>query len=397
MMRLTFITITLLLASVSLSRGADLLLRERVAPAGSVVRLGELVTIQGATPADEQRLSQLPLMPAPAPGTQQTVRAQEIRDLLVALGVDLTQLRFDGANRITIGRSVHKSLGAAQAKEPMLFLPDSLSSAEAAAQRLRPRQRSGFRVVTEAPGRRPWKPRNVTGSELATLKKELIERITQYVRQQTGDEQLHAMGVELASRNATSLSQATGSIDVATTGEPTLGRQRFLISFPTTEGPVRFPVLSEIQRATPVVVAKRAIARGSTITAADVELKPLLGDQRLRANETAKYDIEEVLGQEAGRAVRAGQPLTDGNCLPPLMIRRGELVDVFASSGGIRVRRKLKARVDGRLGDTIDAESPDGEQRLQARVVGFRELAVAPTGSGSEAYLSSLPGGRNVR
>ena len=47
---------------------ADIVLRERVAPSGPVVRLGEIASVVDATPDVIDALEALPMMPAPAPG-----------------------------------------------------------------------------------------------------------------------------------------------------------------------------------------------------------------------------------------------------------------------------------------------------------------------------------------
>ncbi|MEM6798962.1 MAG: flagellar basal body P-ring formation chaperone FlgA [Planctomycetota bacterium] len=395
------IAIATLCLVASSSIAAEIVLRDRLSTSGSVVRLGEIASVGGLSPAAAERLGRSPIMPAPAPGTMQIVRAEEIRDLLVAQGMTATDLRFAGAARILVSSPADEEAASASTPAgsdsvPMLMTPDILER-PLASLRPAPQQQTGYRLVSEAPPRRPRFRRQPTDSELDKLKANLQEAINAYLRETTGEANLQALSLDLLSRNASSLAQAQGPIRVAMTGEPAIGRQRFLVSFTTADGPVRFPVYSEVQVATPVVVASRPIARGATITAADVRLMPLAEGQRLRGNELAMASVDEAIGKEAGRSIRPGQPLTDANCLAPMMVRRGELVEVIAGGGGVRIRRTLKARVDGRLGETIEVETMEDKQRLQARVVGYRELAVVAAGGGSNGYLGSLSNGRSFR
>src|SRR5690349_18237383 len=80
----------------------DVKLRERVAPRGSVIRVGDVAEIVSADRQQARQLAALPLMPAPAPGTEQFLRVREIEDMLSAQGVDLALLHFGGAGQVTI-------------------------------------------------------------------------------------------------------------------------------------------------------------------------------------------------------------------------------------------------------------------------------------------------------
>src|SRR3954462_961985 len=60
----------------------DIKLRERVALRGSVIRLGDVADVVTADRQQARQLSSLPLMPAPAPGTERYLRAREIQDML---------------------------------------------------------------------------------------------------------------------------------------------------------------------------------------------------------------------------------------------------------------------------------------------------------------------------
>src|SRR5262249_27996668 len=80
----------------------DVQLRDRVAPHGSVVRLGDVAEIRTPNRQDARQLAALPLMPAPAPGTERFLRTREIEDMLAAQGGDIGGLHFIGAEQVVV-------------------------------------------------------------------------------------------------------------------------------------------------------------------------------------------------------------------------------------------------------------------------------------------------------
>jgi len=397
--------LVVLLAVASAADAADIVFRERIVPTGAVIRLGDIATVLRATPAEAKRLADLPLMPAPAPGTEQTVRAQEIRDLLVAHGLELANLRFDGANRITIGVATPAASPTAQLPAAQLPAAQTQSPAQAPGEPAgrtmspRPRQQTGFRQMgptLSTTVRRPQRA-SLNSKQLLAIKQQLTETLNGYVQQQLGDPMVQVLDFELTPRNAENVAVATGEIVVMTTSPLETGKQRLLVSFPTADGPVRFPVFASVERATPAVICTRAVSRGAVITASDIRLAPLTGASRVPASETLIATLEDAIGKEAGRSIRPGQPLTDRNCMQPVMVRRGDVVDVMAGGGGIRIRRRCTAKRDGRLGETIQVETIDGKTKLAARVVGYRELAVLSSDGAASSYLSGATADRRIR
>ena len=109
MTRFCFVNPILLLVSLlslaTYAHATDVLLVDRIEPATGVVRLSDVAAILNAGPEEIESLGALPLMPAPAPGTSQTITAQSIRELLDAHGVDLSRVRFRGAASVIVSRT----------------------------------------------------------------------------------------------------------------------------------------------------------------------------------------------------------------------------------------------------------------------------------------------------
>ena len=69
---------------------------------GSVVRLGDVAEIATADRRAGAAVGRAAADAGAGAGTQRFLRKREIEDLLAAHGVDLQELRFDGAAQVTI-------------------------------------------------------------------------------------------------------------------------------------------------------------------------------------------------------------------------------------------------------------------------------------------------------
>jgi len=96
-------------------------------------------------------------------------------------------------------------------------------------------------------------------------------------------------------------------------------------------------------RAHPVVdvpVLTRAIARGETITGADIEWTRLPSDRVRAETLTTRSALE---GMQARRALRPGQPLRGYDIQAPVMISRGEIVSLVYQAGGLLLSARARA------------------------------------------------------
>lgn len=122
------------------------------------------------------------------------------------------------------------------------------------------------------------------------------------------------------------------------------------------------------------VVPLKTIARGETIRATDVELKPM---PKLRREGEFVSRVEDVVGREATRQLDPGQPIESGSLQQPLLVRRGETITVTARAAGVHVRTSVKALEDGAYGDAINVETLEkNKQKFLARIVGQQQAEV---------------------
>jgi flagella basal body P-ring formation protein FlgA len=126
-----------------------------------------------------------------------------------------------------------------------------------------------------------------------------------------------------------------------------------------------------------VVVAVHPISRGERIGAEDVELARMKAGAQPR---TEFQSLQEAIGKEATRNIVAGQALDDQYVRSPLLVNRGDVVDVFARSGGVQVRTRGRAKEEGSHGSLIQVEMLNDRRSLVARVCGIGEVEVLAAG-----------------
>jgi flagellar basal body P-ring formation protein FlgA len=121
-------------------------------------------------------------------------------------------------------------------------------------------------------------------------------------------------------------------------------------------------------RALPMAVAVvRTMQRDELITARDVELRPVPIDD----DAIAYYqDVADVIGMASRRSISSGRLLQAVDIAPPVVIRRGDLVEIQVVAEDVMVSVMGRAMEDGGDGDLIQLEQSDTRKRLIASVAG---------------------------
>jgi flagella basal body P-ring formation protein FlgA len=137
--------------------------------------------------------------------------------------------------------------------------------------------------------------------------------------------------------------------------------------------PDRFSLDAQVETAPAVVAAASALPRGTVIRAADVTLWQGASGDRQSGTFTS---ISEVIGKETTRTIPKGKVLQQDSVRWPLLVRRGDVVTVYARSPGICVRTLGRARDNGSLGELVAVESLDDRSTYYAQVSNVREVEV---------------------
>jgi flagella basal body P-ring formation protein FlgA len=344
----------------AIAANIDVKLRERVVPQASVVRLGDVAEVTSADREQARRLAAVPLMPAPAPETQRFLQQREIADMLAASGVDLAEIRLGGPSQVAVA--------AKRIVQPAAFSEPVTTSGHAVSDK-RSAILAGNRMTVDVP--------QLDESQTAALTS-LVQRIIgDYVKSKSGKTAIGRIECSVQQRQLAQLAMAT-SAPVASGGNaPWTGRQNFVFSFVTLQGPAKVPVAADIADPPfPAIVAIRPVARGNVITAADVELQIVEPSAKTSGSRAVADSVEKIIGREARQAIQAGEVVFVDQVKAPLMVKKGDVVTVASQGGGIRVRTSARALQDGAQGELIQVEALGSKDRYDARVVGLRQAAI---------------------
>jgi flagella basal body P-ring formation protein FlgA len=116
-----------------------------------------------------------------------------------------------------------------------------------------------------------------------------------------------------------------------------------------------------------VVVATRAMRPGELIAAGDVTLEER---DVLAGGTPALGRLEDVIGHQLRRAVGASAVIGNAAVELPLLVRRGEHINLSARSGGINVSVSAEALANGRSGERIRVRNLQSQRVVEATVTG---------------------------
>jgi flagella basal body P-ring formation protein FlgA len=121
------------------------------------------------------------------------------------------------------------------------------------------------------------------------------------------------------------------------------------------------------------VVATQLILPGQNVAPDQVRIETY-DDFPLR-NDIAR-NLEEVVGRMPRRAIRVGLPVFRSDLIEPLLVQRGDLVEVTAISGAAELHLPAVAETAGRQGDTISLKNPRSGKIFRARIEGKDQALV---------------------
>lgn len=314
-----------LVAATSASGATFALWREAVI-GGDDVRVGDVCRISDAG-GEETTLAALPLVAAPAPGGALVLSADEVRRALRDGGVNPATIVIKGAATC----AVRRPQPLVPAPAPTMPAGDTTSASGAAHPR-------SLRQVIEA----------------------------YFTAEAAGPDASVAVRFGRANEDALALSEPQFSFRIQRTSTQSLGMVALKVTvFERGDAVREFPLLVEVSRIVPVVVAAKPINLGAIVTASDlriVEMSFARGDQE------GFTRCEEVIGQRARHFVAAGEPVLPRDLESVPLVKRGQLVDVQSNVGGVSIVTAAQALGDGAYGDVIGLRS-DGNHRRQITAI----------------------------
>ena len=136
----------------------------------------------------------------------------------------------------------------------------------------------------------------------------------------------------------------------------------------------RILVTADIEVLAEVVVTKRPLRRNRRITEDDIEIRE---KNLAELPSNIILDCEEVLGKRAKRNIDANRVLRSGLIEFPPLVKRGDVVQLIAESGGLRITTlgMVKQR-EGRRGERIKIENIDSKKSLYGLVLDAKTVRV---------------------
>jgi flagella basal body P-ring formation protein FlgA len=336
----------------SLAPAAEIRLKSQCNAAGPIVKLGDLAEIAGTDQTQTETLAAVELFPAPPAAAQRFVRVRELQDLLLLRGVNLVEHQFSGSSQVSVTAE-----GRPAKPQPGPALSASVIR--------RANRRACEAVEQYLEGHAPQ-------DELEEVR-EHSKTVDRVKTRPAKAGRSRIVEVELSESQARLLADPRRAITISGGRAPWTGEQRFQVTVQTPEGPLTFPLDARVKVPTAVVLACHSLGRGAVIRPEDVEL---CHDPASEENSAALHSLDEVVGRETTRAVPAGKSLSSDSLRSPLLVRKGEVVTVYAVTAGIRVRTTARARDEGSRGDLVAVESLTDRGTYFARVSGIREVEV---------------------
>jgi flagellar basal body P-ring formation protein FlgA len=127
-----------------------------------------------------------------------------------------------------------------------------------------------------------------------------------------------------------------------------------------------------------VPMLARDIAVGETIADADVMTMELPAD---RISGTLLTSRAGVAGQAARRQLRAQTPLYTYDLKKPVLVKKGDLVNITYALPGIELTAQGQAQADAGLGDTVAVLNTRSRRTIEGRVTGAGAVSVTTPGA----------------
>lgn len=161
---------------------------------------------------------------------------------------------------------------------------------------------------------------------------------------------------------------------------PQSGRFEALVQIDQGEKTDRLRLRGTVAETAQVTVLTRSVTRGDVISADDLRLER---QPRTRfATVHGPIDPADVVGRQARRSLRAGQPISASDFARPQVVSRGDVVTVVYRTNALQVTGRGQAQQAGAVGDQVPVLNPQSKRTLHAVVVGAGLVEVASPSSG---------------
>jgi flagellar basal body P-ring formation protein FlgA len=290
-------------------------LNERISVQSEIIVLKDIADLQGTDSEQIEKLAQTPLGSAPRPGVVSTLSRSQILDRIKKAQASIPEIRFSGAEVVQIK------------VQSRLAEPEEIS-----------------RIIKEYLAQTSvWKESDIDIQS--------IER---------------TQGIELSANMHLQISSRL----------PITGRGKIIIPIEIVQGSQVLRnvwVSVRIRINAGILTASKQIRTGKVIGMEDVVVSAANIDD-LQSTYLSKPD--EVVGKISERNFSPGDPLTREGFSDPLLIKRGDAIQLRLERSGLVITAQGRAEQNGRLGQIIRVRNLEFSNLLNAQVTGPAEARV---------------------
>ncbi|HEV8001041.1 MAG TPA: flagellar basal body P-ring formation chaperone FlgA [Planctomycetaceae bacterium] len=312
----------------------EICFRPSASVTGTTVTLKDVATVSGGDAQIVKRLEQTVLGPAPAPGRSTRLEFEEMRSRLEATGLSTADANFSGAAAVVVS--------SAKPVVPIVRQPKRIT-----------------RV-------------NVSQTQVERAQKIMTQSVRQSLRgtrREAGNLFLDVV-VDPADVSVI-LAHATEGFELGAVDPKNIDPQVVQVRAQDSEGrAVRFQIQCVVSEKPRVPVLTRSVSSGEVIREDDLAWKQVDNAEGLLAK------IDEIVGKEAKKGLRADEPLRGDDVRSIPLVRSNDIVTGVWQKGGIRISAQFKAKSDGGKGDVITLVQLTGREQVLARVTDVHEATI---------------------
>jgi flagella basal body P-ring formation protein FlgA len=135
-----------------------------------------------------------------------------------------------------------------------------------------------------------------------------------------------------------------------------------------------------------IVVPARDIARGATISQADLATKTVDGNV-LSGTVTS---VNDIVGMQTRRVLHAGESVRLEDVRRPTLVTKGSTVTMIFEAPGITLTAAGRAMSEGGLGETVTVQNPVSFRQVGAIVTGPGQVSARNVGASLASRLASV-------
>lgn len=337
----------LLLRPLEADEPVRLRFRTPAAVTGQVVRLGDLVEVAAGQSSQTDELLQVPLAPAPREGISQTWTSEDVLQHLELRGLHRAAIRWEGSSQTVLSRQTTVT--------QLTSYNGSRSDPQSIA------------ISTTAIPMKPLSPAFVQERAVKQAETLLRQAITEYITLQSGERTEWQINLSVPVQFAQSLQVRSNIVSIGGGASPWEGEQEFVFDIKDAGKLTRIKVPAKLELPPMVVVASRTLRRDEVLSKECLTYAP---KPRRTTDQSGNYftNVDDLIGKQLRRSVSTGVPLEQQYIGEPVVISRGELVEIESIAGNIVVKTSGRSIESGAVGDLISVELVPSKERILAMV-----------------------------